>query len=477
MLDDYLSELEHAGEKCAVSHYSKALYSYTIHGYISWKDSVGTSHPANNVTVRIYNTDSNVGNGYIVGTVTTDSSGYYSATFQIPGMLNTNVFIRVLSSGLNISVKEPDSGFIYAWTSSVYTNVSSGSNVSLSYVASNDTYLGQSLGIHQALEIANRYMYVLENSYMDPINVMFPYNNDGVSYFVSNGISSTIYVLSADATDWDVLEHEYGHYVASEFGFLANVGGIHYLGDVLAVTRGKSDGIELAWNEGWATYFAINMQKRMDASLLGIPNVGDTKYTDTVDVSIEYCIENVCASYLLGESGEIAVSGILYDVTDSVDINDYDWVYCSNADVWNIIKNSGCMTLSSFISTFNNASFSTQTKLRLGITLSHFKVSALLDETISFSPGPGPTFSWEKQGGSNLYQNSSFSLVFYDSSYNQICLIPAGNTTSKTVNIALWNSIVNSGQTAYCSVISYQTDTPQTGGYFSNLLTIHFNNS
>ena len=332
------------------------------------------------------------------------------------------------------------------------------------------TNLGKSLGVHQAMELANRYMYSLDESYMTNVDVSFPDNSQGSTCYSKS--TNKIYLLDGDAFDWDVLEHEYGHFVAYQCGFLADVGGIHYLDEVLAVTRGKNVGIQLAWNEGWATYFAINLQNKMNASSMNIPNVGDENYTDTIDAIIDYNIESVEAAYLLGESGEIAVSAILYDITDPSNSSDHDNICCDNSSIWNTIKSNSCKSLSAFITAFYNGNYTTETQLNLGQTLSHFKVAAQLNSSVSGLSGSTPTFSWVKQGGSNNYQNNSFRLAFYDASNNLILRTSTVTGTSQTLTSQQWNQIKNAGTTVYCCVETRQTTSPTTGVYYSNLITI-----
>ena len=204
-----------------------------------------------------------------------------------------------------------------------------------------------------------------------------------------------------------------------------------------------------------------------------IPNVGDENYTDTDDASINYSVESVDSAYLLGESGEVAISGILFDITDPVSSSDYDEIYCSNSNIWDITKSTSCKTLSSFVTAIYNSTFTTGTKLTLGNTLSHFKVAAQLNSAVSGLSGSTPTFSWTKQGGGGYsYQNNSFKLAFYNSSYGLITRIDCGNVASKTLSTAQWNAIKATGSPVYCCVETFQTSWPVTGAYYSNLITI-----
>lgn len=449
--------------------------TYTVNGYIRWKDSAGNTHPAHGVSVYIYN--KNGTSNVLLGVVSTNSSGYYSKSCSYDGT-SKNIYIKVYSSGLGVIIRSPSLSSTYTYTSSTRNGVTGGQTVTISYTASNTTDIGRSLSVHQAMALANRYIYSLDGAYLNSITVSFPDSSRGTSCYSSS--DARIYILAGDAFDWDVLEHEYGHYVQNCYNISNSPGGQHILSDNLADARSnKSEGIRLAWGEGWATYFSINLQNKMSASSLNIPNVGDTHYQDTDDTSIDYDIEFPINSHKKGEANEVAVSAVLYDITDGKNTSstENDNVYCSNKDVWNITKSSKATTLSEFITAFYNSGFTTQVKLNLGSTLSHYAVAAKLNTSPTGLSTSTPTFSWSKQGGSTSYPNNRFRLAFYNSSYNLILRTGYLNATSQTLTSSQWTQIKNSGSTVYCCVETYQTSSPQTGWYYSNMITLNLSTS
>lgn len=445
------------------------MSSYTVNGYIRWRDSGGNSHPAQGVSVEIYNRNGT--SSVCLGSVTTDSSGYYSKNLFYNGT-SKDIYIKAYSKGVNISVEKPTGG-TYIYTSSTNYGIEGGDTATISCVLGKDSDFSRALSVHQAMALANRYMYGLEGDYLNPITVSFPDDSKGTSCYSSS--EGKIYILEGDAFDWDVLEHEYGHYVQSRFNIANSPGGSHIISNNLADARSdKSQGIRLAWGEGWATYFAIHLQNKMSASSLNIPNVGDTVYQDTEDNIVEYDIEFLESKYRLGEANEAAVSAVLYDITDGINTagNENDYIACNNTEIWSITKSSHCTTLSEFIAAFNNSAFTTQVKLNLGSTLSQYSVAAKLYTPAGLSTST-PSFGWSKQGGSTSYPNNRFRLAFFDSSYNLILWTNYVNSTSQELTSSQWTRIKNSGSTAYCCVETCQTSTPQTGRYYSNLITIN----
>lgn len=471
-IQEYLDEISRQGEYVEFIHSDSSSElsdavrtTHAITGYIRWTDSAGNTHPAEGVTVQIYKGTPSSPSFSLIYTSTTTTTGYYGAYFSYDGSVAL-LKIRVLSSGTNINVVD-SSNATYTYESGVS---GASSDIVISYTASNSNHLGKSLSVHQGMALANRYIKTLENNYLNSINVRF-YSSTGTSYYSSS--QGLINVIIGDAFDWDVLEHEFGHYVQNVYGISNNPGLDHSSLDNLADTNNnKSVGIRLAWGEGWATYFSINLQNKMGASSMNIPRVGDTYYQDTEDSNISYDIEYLPTNRRKGEANEATVAAVLYDITDAVNTSEEDQIYVNNGTVWSITKNSGSKTLSDFINAFNASSSITKaTKVKLGSTLSRYVVSAKV-----YSPsvsGNSVTFTWDKQGGSTTFPNNSFRLVFFDSSYNELYSTSYVNAASQSISLSQWNTMLGSSSVVYCCVQTRQTSSPTTGPYYSNTIATY----
>lgn len=443
---------------------------FEIRGYLRWRDGAGTLHPARGVSVGIYNVSG--ASTSLLGYSLTDASGYFSKSFAYDGT-SKNVFVKFFASGSGCVVKETSSDNTYSYTTSTYSGIVGGKSTTITYFANNDTDFGKSLSIHQAIEMAQRYVSGLDNSFVSSVDVSFPILGTS-SYFKSS--DNTISIATTDPFDWDTIQHEYGHYIQYRYGFLGPGATHYYDANMADRLSDKSKGIKLAWTEGWATYFAINLQMKMNASALNIPNVGDSAYQDDEgSYIIEFDIETPLAEYKLGEANEVSVAAILFDITDGINTSsgENDYISCADIDIWNLTISNKPTSLSDFINAFNNSTFSQQVKLGLGSILSNYKVAARLDASPSGLSTDTPTFTWTKQGGSNLYPNNYFRLTFFDSSYNLILSTCYSNVDNFTLTASAWNLIRNTGSTIYCCVYVSQTSTPQTGWYQSNLITIN----
>jgi len=305
---------------------------------------------------------------------------------------------------------------------------------------------------------------------MTDVDVCFPDSSHSICCYTPS--NNTIHILAGSVFARDVLLHEYGHFIQHCYGITNSPGLQHNpivnLADEL---ENKSQGINLAWGEGWATYFSINSQDKMNASVMNIPTVGNTQYNDLAGLNID--VENIGPIYRKGEANEIAVAATLYDLTDGVSTSDHDYVSLLNSTVWNYTLNNNCTTLSELMYVIYNSYIGIQTKLKTGNTLAFHNISANLNSSIIGIDSSNPTFSWDKQGGSTSCPNNNFKLAFYDSSYNLILKTSSVNATSYTLTSSQWNTIKSTGSVVYCCVETMQTDYPSTGPYYSNLITIN----
>lgn len=470
-LRDHLSAINRQGEcidnygqlvKSAKAPNSVTDYSLSVGGYISWTDYNGGVHPAEDLTVMVFTV--NGSSRSIIAITHTSSAGGYSCSIPTDGS-SKNILVMVMSQGTNVTVKNT-SNTTYTHEISITASVGL---AKVSYTAPNNTDVGKSISIQQAMALANKYIYSLDSAYLDNVNVIFP-DNGGSRFSPS---LKTIYIEPNDEFDWDVAQHEYGHYVQHTYNIANSPGGSHTLSGNLADDRkNKSAGIRLAWGEGWATYFAINLQKEMAAASLNIPNVGDTHYQD-IGTSIDLDIENLPSYYWKGEANEATVCAVLYDMTDGHNSSEDDHVYFANNNIWDITKSNHCTTLSQFITAFYAASFPFSTRLDLGSTLSRYKVAAKPNAPTGITTNT-PTFSWVNQGGSVNYPNNKFRLAFYDHNYNLILRTDYTTASSQVLTAAQWTQIKNADSTVYYLVESKQTNSPETGSYYSTKKTLTF---
>lgn len=151
------------------------------------------------------------------------------------------------------------------------------------------------------------------------------YSDEKVLVTISSAVRDSTSVPHSYSS-WDVIGHEYGHYIQHCFDIEANPGGRHGIPsnniddqyntrEDDGVTRkytlaeSKDRGLKLAWAEGWATYWSTVAQSTFSSDLKTIWTVGDTSYTSYN--GLDYDLDSyVGPSY--GDADERAVQRILY---------------------------------------------------------------------------------------------------------------------------------------------------------------------
>ncbi len=449
---------------------TKSLLNITVQGYVKWTDNYGNLKPCKNVEVRIY--DTGTFSNYLIRTVYTDASGFYSATFpndMTPEENGYDIYVHAYARNTSVNVVN-SSGITYFTSTPTDYDVPSSpiplvKNISIPNTGANSEL---SYHVHQAANMAAEFMNLLEGSFLPSVNVQYPSPKSQYS-------NNVIYLNQIDYMYWDVIQHEYGHHVQRYYNITDSPGGDHHYSYNLADSYGKSNGIKLAWGEGWATYFPIWVQDAMGASSLGIPYVGDTGYkssTDTVNVEARTAYGYGNLKY--GEANELCVAAILLDIADGNN-ETYDQVYFGYQTVWDIVKNNNCYTLSQFIYNLYNVTNNDQ-KLRIGRILEEHGVAAMPTTPVgSTLNSSNRTFTWSAGGGSSVYPNNSFKISFYNSSFTKIYETYAITNTSYTLTLTELSTILNgtSGSTIYWCVIATQSSTPSTGPYISYYRTIY----
>lgn len=434
----------------------------TLSGTIKWTDVNGATHAANEIRVEIWDRDTNTDE--LLTSVYTDSNGKYSVTIDNDTSaleMGYDIYIKLCARGRYVSVVDT-SGNIYSRTLDLGNNLSAG-QLTANITINNSNDINRAFQVQQAGSMASAYVRQQTGSYLENLKIYYPSSNS--TYYSNN----TIRLLAGDYCDWDVIQHEYGHHVGAKLGIANSPGGSHSSDQNLADAReNKSAGIRLAWSEGWSTYFAISVQEYHNASKLNIPNVGDYSYTDTIDSEISYSIESFSSKW--GEANERAVAAVLLDLADGTNEN-HDKLSLGYASLFSTVVNNKCTTLSALLAKIQGI-INTR-DLYIGEILSNAGVSSALS-----SPSNGmklttslPTFTWIKRGGSSLYPNNSFSLVFYNYAYEKICEISVGNVSSYKLTSSEWSKICNATKNSkiiYWTIKASQTSSPSTGPYFSN---------
>jgi hypothetical protein len=432
-----------------------------VEGTARWTDSVGATHPVRRATVQVL--DRNVDGDELITTVTTDDAGTFAAV--IDGVDadggERDVFVRVLAAGPGFRFIRDTVGSRTQFIESPVTNdVAVGSTVTVPFVANNVDDNNTVFSLHNAMVIASEYTATVQQPPLRTVEIVFPASN---TYFSAG----RVHVLKRDRWDWDVMLHEYGHFVAEQTGIEDNPGGSHRGDQNLSDTAGRNKdlGVRLAWGEGWPTYFAVSLLVEMDAASLGIANIGDAKYQDTEDATIVTDLE---VGGVLGEDNEVTVMSTLWDLYDAPG-DDLDSIALGDQEVWATLDAANPHTLSAAYAAFVPGGDASHDDVNCVFT--QMNVAPRIDGPAVIdgsSARVAPTFTWRSGNGGINGRNDLFVLEIRDGADRRL-LHTSGllGTTTYTVPQTAWTDGIAGEGAIDITVLGLEATAPATGSYRS----------
>ena len=171
--------------------------------------------------------------------------------------------------------------------------------------------------------------------------------------------NSELFVKKEDFSNFDLLNHEYSHYICESLHLcrVFQERKVHGINEDLLERYGAEDGSELAYSEGLATYLGVASQLYC-ASDSGIQNVGDKKYVDfhrNIDVNYDNYKPSNATNKTSYEGIESSVTAFLLKMLDDA-TRDGDCVTFGHQKMWSILlDNSVNVTcISDFINKVNS---------------------------------------------------------------------------------------------------------------------------
>ncbi|MEH7883005.1 vWA domain-containing protein [Bacillus sp. JJ1609] len=453
-------------DKTATEQFHLAAVSnqLEVSGQVLWTDAEGNTHPAEGVNVQILDED-NIFDDFIT-TIQTDKNGEYSASFDNDAKWpesGYDIFVRISTEGDGFVVTPAGDDEAYEIDSDTEYDIQNGSSVGIDITTNQNRENGEAFSVHQAMLMAAKYTKDVNGSGLPNVKVFFPDSSGGsASYYDGDDL----HLLNGDGFDWDVIHHEYGHHAANILNIEDNPGGEHNIGQSLADLHGKDEGLRLAWGEAWPTFYAISLQWEMNASALGVPNVGDVRYQDTDDANFAYNLEDNESEGIGGEDNEVSIQRALWDLYD-IGAEIGDGVSLGDHMLWNRLKQGNPVNFSeAYQSIIDGKTIKDMLPIGTllathGISPTLTKVSGILsEETI-------PTFSWSNSGG-NDFKHNEFQIEFYNEDYSKKLLTIEEISENKyKPTKEEWKAILTSSvdRTLHWVVKASQTSSPITGPY------------
>lgn len=429
----------------------------TLQGTVNWQDENSTAHPCYGCQVELWNAS---GPSFI-SAVVTYTDGKYS--LNTPGGGSPDLFVRVRAVNAQIGVRPSGGGAYYSTDGPTHSAVADNSTITDDFTFDN-TGTNSCIGIQTAGSYACVFGYRLNGgSFLPFVPIEWP----GGSGSDFNG--SRIRLGTGDRWDWDVLHHEFGHFVQSQFNIANNPGGAHSSSSCDADARSSKDiGDRLAWGEGWPTFFGISEQNIYNLSSLGVPRVGDTFYQDFEDGSLQYDLE--FQQPYGGEDNERAVMNTFWDLWDNHD-DGRDHISVSDLTLFDRINAADPGTLSAAWAALRAPLSNADQLLYGGCAADHLIGPTLKTPAAAFILSPsnfgGTSFSWDARVGcGTIGPGDNFDLVFYkNSDKSKILTIGGLGTTSHTLTAGEFATLVGAAHDCLWAVEGRSTASPATGPY------------
>ncbi|HCB66036.1 MAG TPA: hypothetical protein DEP70_00405, partial [Acholeplasmataceae bacterium] len=464
--DDYMSET-------TVSYTSYTTNFVYVRGTVNFSDYNSDPHAANKLMIKIYDIEPFPLQPTLLKTIYTNASGYYSTYIDNSAFASENgcdIVVQLVFENSDFAIS--DNFFVYNHSFDKYQDAPNGLILRQDITFQNGHERNDALHAHQASIVGFQYLRYISGETTFPFLLIVTPGIINESFYIP--LVHEIDLENGDGDDWDTVLHEFGHYVADLYN-LTDFWPCHHAKNYNMIDKldSKFLGTLVAVSEGWATYYSISSQLYSNTASLIIPDVGDY-------VHGYYDIEKH-TQWLMGDGNEWVVARLLFDLADD-DVyyyESFDQINWGGKLLFEKIKFAAqdtflgrLYTLSEFIESLN-ISPNDETYLKL-FEFYHLSAKLLTPANNSFASYTIPTFTWEVQTTSVLCPNNQFTLYILSPSGNVLLTHDAGNTTSYTLSLNEWNTLLAYGYTSIkWKVETEQTNSPATGPYFSSTMNLN----
>ena len=217
----------------------------TVTGRALWTDKAGGQHEIPSAPIEIRQKEF-LGDSLLIETET-DAQGYYSAVV-VSSVAEPEIFVRVYARSKVADIKPHTliDALIPTYRLETLPQKAKSGSLTINPIAdvpndAKDEEAKMAFSIHHALVIIGDYVGYLAGQIPSHTNVFFPAKKDYTlwisdsnnSFYGADYFGTAIYVGRSGGWEWDVLHHEYGHYVMAVHGFVAKdtPGGSHFISD------------------------------------------------------------------------------------------------------------------------------------------------------------------------------------------------------------------------------------------------------
>ena len=480
----------------------------TISGEFYWQDDNSTTpqvFPLQYCKVILCERDNTEAEECELMVTYTNENGEYSFNLKNDTSYAENggydLTVKVVPAGEYITVYRGD-GSAYYDNYYLPDNISAGvyDNISKTYSMTDALGFGKALQIAQAAIIASKYYEAMKgtNANIPSVSIKYPHNEENDSCYYRKS-EQTIFIYQNEVNEppkpnsyasWDVIMHEYGHFVSHREEIDASPGGAHTITMQMAEhykqhynpsfvceidcvysnpnsAYGEDDckfvGTALAWSEGFATCFSIVAQEYAIEKLFlssNINTINNTEYNAYNGVN-----HDIDAYTGTSDNSEATVQAILYDIYN-LDNEVHDDIELWHQTIWNMIVDSKAKYFYEFDDYFRTRCTDAVDLEKYNKLLSDHHLAPSSVWVVGGLTTYCPTFkwSWTEDRLTIFFKDRTYRLNFYDSNRSLIATTEEFTCTdnSYTISESLWQTILDNGSSFYVSVTIYENNDPIT---------------
>lgn len=321
--------------------------------YFEWTDRLGNTHPLKFTWTVGFEDDgifglepagtgftNSLGVNVFTGTDLTPFDSQTEFRGNVQGFLGTAAGVGPYWAKIG-----PTTAGVYAqdWplpSGTTYNVPDPPGSASFTYTVDNTTVAGVALGMMQAVDFIGRYYRDAHGLTVPTIDVVWNSGIAGSAYFANPPFAEErIEIGATDWASWDVIMHEFGHFIARHNNYSAYVGGAHNFGQETINIADPEPGAQLSWSEGVATFLGLLAvhDGNLNAAIPGLPGkdvdafydsfitpFNDSTQPENTNIGHRISAESKggandtgASGPNLGEGDEMSVLRVLWDVYDS----------------------------------------------------------------------------------------------------------------------------------------------------------------
>ena len=397
-------------------------------------------------------------------TTYTDENGYFEFSINSANCYS-NHKIRFVSQGQNASVVKSLfwNNPYYVETNEYHGLIEPCMNIFYSLSIDMNTIQGKAFYVAQALIFGDLYVQEINGCSLGLVSAKYPSTHNYTNVF-------GIQIDENNYNSWDVILHEYGHFIQGKLELSNSNGQSHIVTEDLIARYGKTSGVRLSWAEAFPNVISVIITEYFYNYIPYVDYINDGQYNTIGSNGIMWAlkIEEKELINSIGEGCESDIGNILYDIYDPTN-ESFDKICLGHSVFWNTLKNSKAKTLSDFVQYCYLSPLINNNNLNALLAEHGVTINNLFIEGNSLHFESPPTFKWTAPNNGSINSNlDEFVLQIYDSKKNIVLQTPSLSSFSYTLTGSEWNSVLYSyGTEFYCLVLAYQSSPTKTGAYIS----------